>query len=401
MDRIVVLGHKDHGKSTLIGQLLIQTNSVFESRIAEAKRASKRLGKKFEPAFLLDSFSEERAYGLTLDTTRAELKYKGAAYEFIDVPGHKELIQNMITGASYADSAILVVSAKAGEGFKDQTRRHVFIANMLGIDFFIVAVNKLDAVGYSEQAFNKIKGEVEAYLKAVGINNFVFVPVSAYTGENLVALSKNMKWYKGKPLLEILHSRVHKKGHGHERQAVVLLHGTVEGERERFIAGRVISGKLSSKQQLLLLPENKKVTLLSLLVKGKKSRQAKKGENIAAKLSVDVKEPKGKVLASTNADISVGKKLPAKILTVSGLSSKLQINFNGVLLACKIGKLGRKTDILTGKPYKHGKIFAAECELELSKPIVYSSFAKYPELGRFILLSDGNFSGFGIVNNRN
>ncbi|EQD45119.1 translation elongation factor EF-1, subunit alpha, partial [mine drainage metagenome] len=139
--RVTLLGHKDHGKSTLIGNLLISTKSVSEARVEDAKRTSIRLGRKFEPGFLLDSFEEEREGAMTIDTTRAQIKYRGSAFEFIDVPGHEELIKNMISGASYADSALLIVSAKKGEGITGQTRRHIFLAKMLGIERVVVAVN--------------------------------------------------------------------------------------------------------------------------------------------------------------------------------------------------------------------------------------------------------------------
>ena len=153
---ITLLGDKDNGKSTTIGSMLILTKSVTEERVKEAKKISKELGRSFEPGFILDSFSEEREGGLTIDITRAQVAYKNHAFEFIDVPGHEEFIKNMISGASYASSALLIVSAKPQEGVKEQTKRHVFISRMLGIKNLVVAVNKMDAVKYKESAFKAI-----------------------------------------------------------------------------------------------------------------------------------------------------------------------------------------------------------------------------------------------------
>ncbi len=181
INRITLLGHKDHGKSTLIGNLLIKTNSVSEQRISEAKRISTELNKPFEPGFILDSFEEERREGLTIDTTRVQLKYKDAAFEFIDVPGHEELIKNMLSGASYADFALAVVSAASNEGIKDQTKRHIYIADLIGINRIVIAVNKMDKINYDEKRFNDIKNSLMHYFSKVGINkrNIIFIPISA------------------------------------------------------------------------------------------------------------------------------------------------------------------------------------------------------------------------------
>ena len=134
------MGEKDHGKSTLIGSLLIATGAATEHRINEAKKYSKN--GRFEPGYILDSFEEERAQEMTIDTTRAEMVYKGSLFEFIDVPGHLELIKNMMSGASHGEIAILMVSMKKGEGLQPQTKRHVYIANMLGIKGLIVAIKQ-------------------------------------------------------------------------------------------------------------------------------------------------------------------------------------------------------------------------------------------------------------------
>src|SRR5271154_1586737 len=186
---VTLLGHKDHGKSTLIGNMLITTKSVSEQRINDAKKTSKKLGRNFEPGFILDSFEEEREGGLTIDTTRAQVLYKGNAFEFIDVPGHEELIKNMISGASNADFAVLMVSAKPDEGIRDQTFRHLYLAGMLGIKKILVAVNKMDKVGYEENRFDEIRSRILTFLIKTGFEkkNLYFVPISAYNAENLVS----------------------------------------------------------------------------------------------------------------------------------------------------------------------------------------------------------------------
>ena len=225
---ITLLGHKDHGKSTLIGNLLILTNSVTQARIREAEKYSKRLHKNFEPAFILDSFHEERMEGLTIDITRVEIAYKDVAFSFIDVPGHEELIKNMISGASYASTALLLVSAQKDEGIRDQTKRHLFIAKMLGIDHLVVAVNKMDSVGYKKEQFDSIKEGMMEFVKKIGFldKDVSFVPVSARVGDNLVTKSAETKWYKGVSLIELIYQRSgeERKSGGSLRMIVPRIH---------------------------------------------------------------------------------------------------------------------------------------------------------------------------------
>ena len=186
--------------------LLMETGSISEQRIRDAKKTSKKLGRQFEPGYILDSFEEERLNEMTIDTTRAQVKYRNTGFEFIDVPGHEELMKNMLSGASYADFALLLISAKPDEGITGQTKRHIFVAKMLGIRKLVVAVNKLDAVNYSKERFEEIKNHVGDYLNRIGFKNIniSFVPISAYNAENLVKRSNKTGWYKGKSLMDVL-----------------------------------------------------------------------------------------------------------------------------------------------------------------------------------------------------
>ncbi len=181
---IVLLGEKDHGKSTLLGRIMYETKSVPESRIAELRAIAQKSGKRFEWAHLMDSFQYERERKMTLDTTRAKIKIGKFLYEFIDVPGHKSLIKNMLSGASTAKYGILIVAAD--ESIKPQTKKHLEIATFLGVEKIIAVINKCDKIKYSLPKFIDVKAAVEKSAEEAGFKNFPIVPVSAYNGTNLL-----------------------------------------------------------------------------------------------------------------------------------------------------------------------------------------------------------------------
>lgn len=189
---IVLLGEKDHGKSTLLGRLLYETRSVPEDRLKNIK----------EWAHLLDSFRYEREYKMTLDATRVLVKLEKRLYEFIDVPGHKELVKNMLSGASQAEYGVLVIEAL--EGIKPQTIRHIKLALFLGIEKLIVAINKLDKIRYSFQKFSALKKDTDWMLKKFGFKKILVLPIAASRGENLTKKSKKLSWFRGPTLGEAI-----------------------------------------------------------------------------------------------------------------------------------------------------------------------------------------------------
>jgi small GTP-binding protein len=196
---VVIVGHVDHGKSTLIGRLLYDSQALPDDKLAEIQKLLEEYKRRFEFAYFLDSFEEELKEERTIDTTRVLFKGQNY-YTIVDVPGHKEFIKNMLTGASHAQVAILVVSAP--EGVQEQTGRHAFLLHMLGIDNIIVAINKMDLVDYQSNAFEKVKNETEKLLSSLGYSAIKFIPVSAMEGDNVYKPSTRMAWYQGPTLIE-------------------------------------------------------------------------------------------------------------------------------------------------------------------------------------------------------
>ncbi len=399
---ISLLGHKDHGKSTLIGSLLMQTKSATQVRINEAKVYSKKLGKAFEPAFILDSFVEEREQEMTYDTTRAEIKYKDLAFALIDVPGHEELIKNMISGASYGEAALLLVSAKKDEGIRDQTKRHLFISRMLGIDQLVVAVNKMDTVKYNQERFEEIKSGLSGFIERIGFqkDNIHFVPVSAYRGENLVRKSPKMKWYKGKSILELLYENS-KPGKARANETLRLaVQGSLEHDKD-LVVGRVIRGQVGIGDDVCISPDSIITKVTEITVKGKRAKKARVGENVAIRLAKKVNSDlRGSVICGGLYCPVPRDTITALVFVTRTLGKDLSIRFNGTNVETKSVKVLKHVDTTTGEESASGKVEplnAIVAELKLARRIPAERFDETMELGRFVLYSGKDFAGIGII----
>jgi translation elongation factor EF-1alpha len=400
---IALLGHKDHGKSTLIGSMLMQTGSATQVRINEAAAYSKKLHKSFEPAFILDSFSEEREQEMTYDTTRAQIKYKDLAFSLIDVPGHEELIKNMISGASYGELAILLVSAKKDEGIMNQTKRHLFVARMLGIDKLVVAVNKMDSVGYDENRFESIKSELSEFIDRIGFEgkNVIFVPISAYNGENLVNRSTRMGWYRGDTLADSVYNTFRTPTSNIGSGALRIIVQGIIDQNNNIIAGKVISGILKKGEAILLLPNRETATVKEIIVKGKKVNSAGVGENAAMIIDSDTKgELRGAVISGLKDSPEITDSVTARIFVTNTISNNSYIKFNGVDVKCLEIKVLDGIDTTTGK--KTGRktaepLNAIDARVTFGKKLPVENYNVTKELGRFVLYSNNVFAGIGMI----
>jgi translation elongation factor EF-1alpha len=399
---ISLLGHKDHGKSTLIGSLLMNTGSATQVRINEAKTYSKKMHKSFEPAFILDSFAEERTGEMTIDTTRAEIKYKNLAFAFIDVPGHEELIKNMISGASYGETAVLLVSAKKDEGIRDQTKRHLFISRMLGIGTLVVAVNKMDLVGYDEKRFEEIKRGLVGFIEKIGFEkkNVYFVPISAYNGENLVKKSMKMKWYRGGTLLEFIYKNATRKTKNKLGALRIVVQGIID-RNEGIIGGKIINGQLRTGHKISILPMLKNAKVTEIIVKGKRVKKANVGENVAIRLDRKAGfEMRGTVIAEANDKPVLTSSIRAKIFVTNKFVNQMKIKFNGIDIKCNRIKILEVIDTRTGEKSnsKTAEVLdAVEAKLQLEKKLPIEEFETTKELGRFVLYNKNEFAGVGVI----
>ncbi|MEM1518213.1 MAG: GTP-binding protein, partial [Nitrososphaerota archaeon] len=287
---LVVIGHVDHGKSTTMGHFLVLNGSVDERQLKELEAEAKRLGKDtFIYAFIMDSIKEERERGLTIQLSFQKFETKKYYFTIIDAPGHRDFVKNMITGASQADAAILVVSAKKGEyevgiSAGGQTREHLFLAFMLGIRQIIVLINKMDdpTVNWSKERFEEVKQGVSALMKQIGIDvsKIPFIPISGWTGDNLVSRSEKMPWYTGPTLLEALDTfqeppKPIDKPLRIPIQAVYSIKGV-----GTVPVGRVETGVLKPGDQVVIMPGNIRAEVKSIEMHHAPLPQAVPGDNI-------------------------------------------------------------------------------------------------------------------------
>jgi bifunctional enzyme CysN/CysC len=259
--RIVIVGHVDHGKSTLVGRLFHDTGSLPEGKFEAIKAMCERRGMPFEWAFLMDAFQSERDQGITIDTAQIWFKTAARDYTIIDAPGHREFIKNMITGASSAEAALMLIDA--GQGIQQQSRLHAFLLNLLGVKQIAVLVNKMDLVDFQEQRFNDIAQEYSSYLGSLGIAANYIIPMTARDGDNIVNRSARMAWYQGPTLVEALDS--------FEPAAPLAalplrlpIQDIYKFDDRRILAGRIASGRLAVGDTLLFSPSNKTARIASI-----------------------------------------------------------------------------------------------------------------------------------------
>ncbi len=255
---VVVVGHVDHGKSTFVGRLLHDTESLPEGKIEQVKKACAAEGMDFEYAFLLDALLEEQEQNITIDTTRIFFRTKKRNYAIIDAPGHREFLKNMVTGAASASAALLVIDAQ--EGVMDQSRRHAVLLSLLGVKQLVVLVNKMDLVKHDAATFQRIETEYTAFLASLGLKAARFIPIAARHGDNVVTRSQAMAWYKGPTVAEALDDLVHV-----DNVAGLPLRMPVSDiyrfDHRRIIAGRVESGSLRPGEPLVFLPGGRSTTV--------------------------------------------------------------------------------------------------------------------------------------------
>lgn len=251
---IVVVGHVDHGKSTLIGRLLYDTDSLPDGKYEELKAVSEKRNMPLEWSFVLDAFQAERDQAVTIDTTRIWFKTEKREYVIIDAPGHREFLKNMISGAAAADGAVLVVDA--AEGLKEQTRRHAYLLHLLGLKQIAVVINKMDMVDYSATRFDEVMRETLNYLQNLGLSPMAVVPISARHGDGIASPSEHMNWNEGQTLLETL-DRFVPRPRLSARPLRFPIQDVYKFDGERILVGRIEAGKISVGDTLMFSPANR------------------------------------------------------------------------------------------------------------------------------------------------
>ena len=263
--QIVIGGHVDHGKSTIIGRLLADTHSLPDGKLEQVKALCERTAKPFEYAFLLDALKDERAQGITIDAARVFFKTAQRDYIIIDAPGHIAFLKNRVTGAARAEAALLVIDAK--EGVRENSRRHGYMMSMLGLKKIAVLVNKMDLVDFDRAVFDRIEAEYRAFLQQVDVRPARFIPVAGRDGENIATRSTLMPWYDGPTVLEMLDQFPAEPAAMHQpfRMPVQDVYKfTNRGDDRRIVAGSVESGSAQVGDEIVFYPSGKKTVIKSL-----------------------------------------------------------------------------------------------------------------------------------------
>lgn len=387
---IAAIGHLGHGKSTLIGRLLYDTKTVSEEKIKEVRKIQKDK-EELDFSLFLDSFREEREGQFSLDTTQAILKAKKFEYNFIDCPGHREFIKNMLTGASQAVYAILLVSAKLNEGIEEQTKIHINLAKLLGIRKLFVVINKMDTVNYKKERFLELKSEIKDYLRIMNFyKKTTFIPISAKEGENTVKETNSMRWYKGRPLLKALNESIKTLNSKKPSSLRILIQDISFNRGKNILLGRIEKGTLRVNDWLFLNLSQQKGRVKEIVGDGRIKRVSKEGECIGItieNINLD-KVKRGEIISSLYSKPLVTKNFQADIFFLNN-RYKNNIRF---LLKCGLKETNCRIELSSFKEgiYK-AKIF-------LDEALVIESALKTPQLGRFILFDkNSNIAGLGTV----
>ncbi len=388
LTKIVVAGDVDSGKSTLIGRYLYESGSLSQGATEDIKQICKNLNRDFEFAYLLDSFEEEREKELTIDTTQCFCKSgKNNTIVFIDVPGHQELLKNMLSGASYADTAILTIDIN--KSVKDQTKRHAFILKFLGISKIITVINKMDLSNFNQAAFLETKGQIWQVFKNLGIEFNACVPICANHGDNLLKRSEKMPWYKGKLLNEILNNTKIKKNSSNFR---FLIQDLYKNKKERIAAGIIISGKIKTKDRITILPAQIESQIKTIKYFDKNIPAAQSPLAIGIILNKENNLKRGQILSNNQLPL-VTKTIFSKIICTRDINPSTSLNFHCTVQKEKV-KIERVDHILNmvnllpkkTKTLKKNEL--AQILLKTTHKVVIEKYSQANSLGRFVLVDN-------------
>lgn len=402
--RIVIVGHVDHGKSTLVGRLLHDTNSLPAGKVEEIRAMSERRGMPFEYAFLMDALQAERDQGITIDTSQIWFNSSKRNYVIIDAPGHKEFLKNMITGAAQSDAALLIIDAV--EGVREQSRRHGYLLHLLGIRQVAVAINKMDLVDYSEARFQEISHEYRAYLTELGVTPTFILPVSAREGENIVTRSGRMSWYDGPSIVGALDCFV-SEPLSSNLPLRLPVQDVYKFDERRIIAGRIESGRISVGDEILFSPSNKTAKVKSIEVWPSSQpvrTQAAAGYSVGITLDEQIFAERGDTISHViNAPIETDV-FRARLFWLGhepmtlGKMYKLKLNTTEAQVQLqKIEAVIDTGDLSSAAATRVERNQVAEVVLRARRMLALDAFNDKPATGRFVLVDEYDIAGGGII----
>ena len=401
--RIVIVGHVDHGKSTLVGRLLHETGSLPEGKLEMLKAVSARRGMPFEWSFLLDALQTERDQGITIDTTQIRFRTRSRDVVLIDAPGHAEFLRNMITGASQADGAVLIIDAM--EGVRDQTRRHGYLLHLLGIRQIAVVVNKMDRVDFGAARFEEIGKEITAHLTGLGVTPSAVIPISARDGDGVAALTANIAWYRGPTVVEALDALEPARA----LQALPLrlpVQAIYKFDDRRIVAGRIESGSLVAGDEIVIMPAGKIAKIRSVEswpstpVEGRQTA----GRSVGITLDRELFIERGDVIAHAGTSPRDTRRVRARIfwlhdkplsegdsILVRLGTRETRANVVAIEKAIDPGALSNEENKQIARNH------VGEIDISLAQPVAADPHSDNPRTGRLVIEVNGRIAGGGLV----
>jgi len=403
--RIVVVGHVDHGKSTLIGRLLAETGSLPDGKLDQLKAVSARRGMSFEWSFLLDALQAERDQGVTIDTSQIRLRTPGRDLVLIDAPGHVEFLRNMVTGAAQADAALLIVDAV--DGMREQTRRHARLLHLLGLRQLVVVINKMDRVGYDAGRFGAIEREIRAHLAGLGLAPVAVIPASARHGDGVTEPAPALAWHVGPTVLAALDALTPAQ----PTTALPLrmpVQAIYKFDDRRILAGRVESGWIAAGDEVVLVPSGQHARVRSIEAwpaeDGPKPDVARAGQSIGITLDRELFVERGDVLCAATAGAGAARRLTARIFWLHdaplAVGDEVLVRIAAAQVRGTVARIRDAADLAAPDAAASSVVAqnnVADVEIALATPIAADVYAANPRTGRVVIGHADRIAGGGLV----
>lgn len=403
--RFITAGNVDDGKSTLIGRLLYDSDSIHTDQLGVLQKQTKQEGVDIDLSLITDGLRAEREQGITIDVAYKYFSTSKRKFIIADAPGHEQYTRNMITGASNSDLIIVLVDAR--NGITDQTKRHASVGSLMGIKKAIIAINKIDLLNYSEEVFNQIKNDFEAIKSELNYNEIIYIPVSALVGDNVVTTSENTPWYNGKSILQTLES-VELDG-TEDLEARFQVQWVIRPKDEdnhdyRGYAGQILSGSYKVGDKVTILPAKIETTLVKIEKDLKEVSEVVAGDNVVLHFENDIDISRGDTVVLSNQLPKEDNQINTWISWLDnnslqvGKTYLLQHRFKNVRV--KVQQINRKWNVNQWQ-FTDGDVVQlndiAQVTLKTSQPLYYDTFDKNPKSGSAILIDETSFNTVGAL----
>ncbi len=405
---IVVIGHVDHGKSTLVGRLLADTGSLPQGKLDQVRQACLRNSKPFEYAFLLDALKDEQDQGITIDSARCFFRTAKREYIIIDAPGHIEFLRNMISGAARAEAGLLVIDVD--EGVQENSRRHGYLMSMLGIRQIAVCVNKMDLAGYRQEAFEAVRREYAEFLARIGLEPLDFIPISAREGDQVAIAGERMPWYQGPTILQLLDT-MQKEPAPRDKPLRLPVQDvykfTEQGDDRRIVAGRIVTGQLQVGDDVKFLPSGKMSRIRSIeKFPNSDQSMAAAGESTGVTLETQVYVKPGELLVRADEPAPRSStRLQANLFWLSPnpmiMGKRYKLKLHAARAAAYLTEVHTVIDASDLTTDTHRRQIerhdVAHVTLETIKPLACDPAVDLPQTGRFVIIDDYEIAGGGVI----